>query len=243
MKCGGSGNDGRAQAAAYTYRHLQSRPDHPSIYGLVIKPQWYQVILSDPTGITASSQFKWSDLRLLQAYIYSHYYPPDNHPLVDDTVLRESLLPDAPTTWRFKVGRKVYTGGDCIAIGPAWGRGTKVFAVKIERRGITEEILIKDYFRHFRRRFKEEEVLMHVHADGDISGVVRLDSFEFVPLSGKRLTVGTIAENTLRERLRLLLLDRGESLEKARSVNDLMMCFYDAIEGALLISSRSQQTY
>ena len=231
VKCGGSGNDGCAQIAAYTYQHLQARPDHPSTYGLVITPQCYQIILSDPTGIIASPQVKWPDLRLLQAYVHSHYYPPDNHPLVDDKVSRETLLVDAPTTWRFNVGGKTYSNGNCIALGAGLGRGTKVFSVKIERRATIEELLIKDYFRHFRRRFKEESILTHIHADGDVPGVVRLDSYAFVPFGGKRLTVGSTSEHTLRERLRLILLDQGESLEKARSVNDLMMCFYDAIEG------------
>ena len=225
-----SSTSGRAQAAAYSYRHLQARPDHPSVYCLVVKPQGYRVLLSDPIGVIASEQSDWSDLTLLQGYIYSIYYPPNNHCMVDESVFLDEISPNAPAVWTFKFGRKKFVDGQPVAIGSAWGRSTQVYAVRTNTKA-KGELLIKQYYRHFKRRFREEVVLENIHAEGDITGVVRLSESIVVPWQGRDLTVGSKEDNTERHKVRLLLLDQGEPLDKAQSVNAILMCFYDVLEG------------
>ena len=228
-----SSTNGLAQAAAYSYCHLQARPDHPSVYCLIVKPQGYRILLSDFTGITVSEQSYWSDLKLLEAYIYSIYYPPRNHCMVDESVSLQEINTQAPATWIFKFGKRKYVDGQPVSIGAAWGRSTRVYAVRTNTKA-KDELLIKQYYRHSGRRFKEEVILNHTHADGIIPGVVRLLQSTVVPWLRTALSVGTTEGNTDSHKVRLLLLDQGEPLAKARSVNDLLMCFYDVLEGTLL---------
>ena len=74
-------------------------------------------------------------------------------------------------------------------------------------------------------------MLKTIHAQGDIPGVVRLSESIIVPWREGELTVGLKEDNTERHKVRLLLLDQGESLDRAQSVNDVLRCFYDVLEG------------
>ena len=62
-------------------------------------------------------------------------------------------------------------------------------------------------------------------------GVVRLKFAEVVTVEGKAIQIGSEKGHNLRTKVRLVLWDSGRPLEEARSVNDLLRCFYDAIEG------------
>ncbi|EJF56487.1 hypothetical protein DICSQDRAFT_174870 [Dichomitus squalens LYAD-421 SS1] len=216
---------GRRQATTYAYRHHQARPDHPAFYCLVVKPQWYQVLLSDPTGVVASPETPWDhdDLRLLAAYIYSHYDPPRGHFLWDDTI---AWVPgatlDHPPTWKVKVQDQWYTQGQFIFIGR-----TTILRVSDADGG---EIVIKEVYRHHKRRFKEEVILAHVHGDGDVLGVVRLQGAEHVTTNNETIECAASGEETKRTKERFALLDSGSRLLDARTVNDLLEAVYDALE-------------
>ncbi|RPD61735.1 hypothetical protein L227DRAFT_592819 [Lentinus tigrinus ALCF2SS1-6] len=215
---------GRAQAASYAYRHLQARPDHPMVYCLVIKPQWYQVLLSSPSGIVASAQTSWDNLDLLLAYVYSHYDPRDDHFLDDDTLRWIApAVPKAAPSWEITFQGKVYEG-DVIFRGKPWGRRTTVFRATKS----VGQFIFKEQYRHEKRRFKEEEVLEHIHADGDIPGVVRLKAWENVHTGGKLLHIGS--GDGIRTKRRLAFYDDGEHLRNAKSVNDLLKAIYDVLE-------------
>ncbi|TBU23612.1 hypothetical protein BD311DRAFT_673589 [Dichomitus squalens] len=219
---------GRRQATTYAYRHHQARPDHPAFYCLVVKPQWYQVLLSDPTGVVASAQTVWGDLDLLAAYIYSHYAPPRGHFLWDDTI---AWVPgatlDHPPTWKVKVQDQWYTQGHFIFIGEPWGRRTTILRVNDDSGG---EIVIKEVYRHHKRRFKEEVILAHVHGDGDVLGVVRLQGAEHVTTNNETIKCTAKGEDTERTKERFALLDSGCRLLDAKTVNELLEAVYDALE-------------
>ena len=85
------------------------------------------------------------------------------------------------------------------------------------------------------RRFKEEDILTHIHADGDVPGIVRLKDAEEVMVDGRPIQCGSRELKNLRTKVRLALWDIGETMEKARSVNDVLACFYDAIQGKTLL--------
>ena len=220
---------GRAQAASYAYRHQQARPDHPMVYCLVIKPEGYQVILSSPNGIVASPMTPWLDDRLLVAYIYSHYYPPRDHFLVDETITwSPGPRPEDVPFWSIRFVGRDYTRGTFLFIGEPWGRRTTVL-LEFDKNG--NAIVIKETYRHFKRRFKEEDILRHIHGDGDVPGVVRLFDAERVKTDNKILQCGSKGAGTLRVKHRLALCDYGDRLSEAKSVNDLLEAIYDALEG------------
>lgn len=215
---------GRQQAATYAYRHHQARPDRPGFYLLVIKPQWYQVLYSDPTGVFASPHIPWDNTDLLVAYVYSHYNPPDAHFLWDETVrwFEHNGRCTFPS-WKIQVNGEWYTRGRFIFVGESWSRLTTTFGA---RNAHDQDVIIKDSYHKAGRRFKEEEILEHLHAEGDLLGVVRLHAHETLD---RFVLKGPAAE---RSRVRFVLLDSGSEFETAKTVNDLLKAVYDALEGA-----------
>ncbi len=216
---------GRAQAASYAYRHQQARPDHPMMFSLYIKPQYYQVILSSPNGVAASKATSWDELDLLFAYVYAHYDPLDDHFLDDETVRWNAPVGSSLPSWDITFKDTVYTG-HFVFVGDPWGRRTTVFRASSK---LGEQLIFKDTYRHDGRRFKEEDVLKHIHANGDIPGVVRLKDWEYVYTGGKPLEIRS--GDDVRRKVRLAFLDDGERLRAAESVNDLLKAIYDILEG------------
>ncbi|KAI1787263.1 hypothetical protein LXA43DRAFT_716444 [Ganoderma leucocontextum] len=221
---------GLDQAASYAYLFHQARPDHPACYSLIVKPEWYQVIVSEPSGIISSPKYNWGDLSLLIAYVYSHYVPPSNHTLIDETIRwdHDDSGSDrlALPTWSIRCGTRTFSKGTLLFIGSPWRRRTSVFkvvTVTADKRNLT--MVIKDSFRHFRCRFKEEDILRHIHRDGDVPGVVRFEDSEELAIF-----CGSNEKGDLRTRVRMSLWDSGESLLAARTVNNLLKAVYDALE-------------
>ena len=121
-----------------------------------------------------------------------------------------------------------YYQGRFLFIGEPWGRRTTVLRVTDHAGG---DIVIKETYRHHKRRSKEEEILTHIHDDGDILGVVRFKGAEHVTTGNKTLKCAAKGENTLRTKERFALLDSGCRLLTAKTVNDLLEAVYDALEG------------
>ena len=184
---------GRSQGAAYAYRHLQARPDHPTILVLLVKPEGYQVLLSDANGIIASKRSPWDDLELLQAYLYSLYVPPSNHAFFDPS-LSWYIGPDSAVApdWLIKFNAGLSSEhtfrGSLHFTGSPWSRRTTIFMAKDEE---DHPVIVKEYYRSDRRRFKEEDVLRQIHADGDVPGVVRLRCAEEVCVNGVPIQCGS----------------------------------------------------
>ena len=78
--------------------------------------------------------------------------------------------------------------------------------------------MFKDYYRQLIRRYDEGELLQDVHADGFVPGVVRFAASEDVEYDGEPIMSGE--GNDARIRRRFMMLDRGQELLKAKSVND-----------------------
>ncbi len=215
---------GRRQATTYAYRHHQARPDRPGFYVLVIKPQWYQVLYSDPTGVFASPQTSWTNTDLLAAYVYSHYNPPADHFLWDESIRWSEQRHGVCSfpSWKIDLGGRRYRQGQFIFIGEPWSRLTSTFDV-VDDDG--QHVIIKDCYRRDGHRFTEEGILEHLHAEGDLLGVVRPIGYES---SIRFVLKGRAAERT---RLRFAFLDSGSRLLKAKTVNDLLKATYDALEG------------
>ena len=221
--------------ATYAYCQQQARPDHPAFLCLTVKPQYYQIILSEPCGVVASPCFPWSELGALASFFHTIYVGSDNHFLHDSTVLWKCVpnntaasIVTFDVSWSIKCGGQWYTDGDMICdFGDAWGRRTTVFSV-IDSSG--QHAVIKEYYWHQKRRFEESNLLAFVHADGDVPGVVRMICCEDVVVDGRRIECG-VEGDSLRMKKRMALYDYGYSLLTARSVNALLRGFYDALEG------------
>ncbi len=94
-----------------------------------------------------------------------------------------------------------------------------------------DAVVIKELYRYVHRGLKEEEILEHIHKEGDVPGVVRLISAEHVASGNRDILCGDDEMNSSRVKLRLAFSDYGERLLRAESVNDLLEAIYDALEG------------
>lgn len=54
IDCKPTNEDGQGQETSYMKMHMYARPDMPGLYGLWVRPQYYQVLWSDASGVSAS---------------------------------------------------------------------------------------------------------------------------------------------------------------------------------------------
>ena len=111
-----------------------------------------------------------------------------------------------------------------LAAGAVWRNRTVVFDA---RDAVGRLAVVKETYCRVGDSVREDRLLRQVHARGDVPGVVRLRLSEVVEQGGEALQCRSV------EKLRLVMWDRGVPLEQARSVNDLLCCFYDVLEGEL----------
>ncbi|KAH9903400.1 hypothetical protein C8Q73DRAFT_751310 [Cubamyces lactineus] len=224
------GKDGKAQATRYAYKIQQARPDRPGYYVLSVKPKYFQVIYSSPLKPVASEHTRWTDLTALCAYVYSLYDPPEDHILQDRTVcwVEKGDKRFGRPSWTVRTEGKVYAAADLAFVGDPWGRRTTI--LRIERRG-QPTVVIKEAYIDCDRRFNEADLLADIHRDGYLPGVVLPISSEVVKTpDGRELVFARKDGSLTRKKLRIVLADVGYDLFCAKSVNDLLMAIYDALE-------------
>ncbi|KAI0772854.1 hypothetical protein BD413DRAFT_35975 [Trametes elegans] len=222
------GSDATPQVARYCYNALQARPDRPSFYGFSVKPQCFQIVFASPMGLFESEDLTWDNLSLLCAYIYSLYIPPDGHILHDTTIRFEERTDLGPPTWMISTPQGTYRRAEIVFVGHPWGRGTIVLRV-VSPDGVV--VMIKEYFSDSDRRYEEGELLDYIHENGFVPGTVRRRSVETVQSpNGGDLVFRSEDGMKVRRKRRLVLIDVGEDLRDAKSVNDLLMTMYDALE-------------
>ncbi|KAH9903424.1 hypothetical protein C8Q73DRAFT_722171 [Cubamyces lactineus] len=231
------GKDGKAQATRYAYKIQQARPDRPGMYVLSAKPGYFQVIFSCPVGPVASEHVPWTNLAALSAYVYSLYDSPDGHILYDRTVSWVEK-PDqrfGRPSWTVRTGGKVYESADACFVGNAWARRTTILRVE-QRYHRNPTTIIKEAYIDCDRRFNEADLLQQIHKDGYFPGVVYLLSSEEVKTGGQDIVFKN--DSITRKKVRIVLADVGFDLYHAKSVNDLLMTIYDALEVHRTIASK-----
>ena len=235
IECKPKEKKGRAQETSYMGLHMDARPDMPGVYGLWVRPQCYQVLWSDASGVSASPESSWNDCRLLEAYVYSLYHPPKGHILFDTTITAADEVPENLDRARWTIkGYRNEDYADCewIFVGSPWGRRTNVW----KHEGHEGPTVIKDAYRDNRRRYEEHQLLHKIHRNGVFPGVVRtLKPPKKFP---KIITVSK--PNERRTKTRLTMGSYGVSLHRAETVKDLLMAIYDIVEGScfpLLLST------
>ena len=110
------------------------------------------------------------------------------------------------------------------------GRRTRVYRADIEDEA---RLVIKDTYRRRNCPFREEDLLRHIHGDGDVPGFVRMHACEYVNADSDEEALHSNNEDDSRIQIRLALHDYVERLLKARSLNDFLKAIYDALEGEL----------
>ncbi|OBZ76717.1 hypothetical protein A0H81_03223 [Grifola frondosa] len=222
--------DGRAQAASYAWQHLQARPDHPGVYCLSVKPETYQVLWSDPSGVVASPHTSWKELQLLAAFLYSLYMPPLSHFVRDRSIVWTEPPGQVfgPPRWTITSQGVKYRDCSILFNGKAWGNRTTVFSSPAtESSGFA---IIKESYTDNASRFQEADILQHIHSDGLMPGVVRLVDSENVQVDEQAIGTSARCDATRRTKTRLIMGSRGTRLENARSIADLLKAIYDALE-------------
>ncbi|KAI0649937.1 hypothetical protein C8Q79DRAFT_357576 [Trametes meyenii] len=221
--------DGQAQATRYAFTSQQARPDRPGFYCLSVRLQAFQVVYSSPLGVQSSECKPWDDWKALCAYMYSLYFPPDDHILYDRTLARETSksITLGPASWVVQTVDGDYVGASIVFVGDVWGRRTTVFRV---RRDGCPPIMIKDSYIDCGRRFQEPALISHIHARGFVQGVVRHISAQDVKNRGNPILFRSQDGSLTRKKSRIVLADVGYDLTYANPVNDLLMAIYDALE-------------
>ena len=197
------------------------------------RPTNYQILWTDASGVIASPQYGWDELVPISRYVYSLYKPPDTHVLRDDTILPPPNLLNKtePLRWSIKgEGSTIFRNCTSLFVGSSWGRRTNVWHN-------TEDgnvVVIKDAYRDTSRRFKEDKLLKKIHSHGIFPGVVRLLSTTIPYTPFKTVIIPASPqvpiERPEREKLRLFLGSYGEEFRAAKTVRDILMATYDALE-------------
>ncbi|KAI0772818.1 hypothetical protein BD413DRAFT_473514 [Trametes elegans] len=216
-------------AANCLHRLQQARPDRPGCYALCGQPTGFQVLYASPLGIKiVTALTPWDDLHALCDYVRSLYDPPWQHFTYDPTISWSERSFFSSARWTIKMTGQDYTGARILFVGYPWGSRTTVFSLKD---GSYEATTLKEHFVSLYRPYDEAQLLIIIHADGDFPGIVRLVSAEYVKRNGKVIKFTDRDTGETRLKRRLAFADTGVGLEHARSVNDLLMTFYDALEG------------
>ena len=103
--------------------------------------------------------------------------------------------------------------------------------------------VIKDSYRDVQRRFQEDDLLRHIHSDGNSPDVVRnfpgvvrvlaagdVKGFDGKPIVTRSTTDGP-GKVGRRGKKRLVMGSRGSQPSAAESVKDVLMAIYDGAEG------------
>ncbi|CDO68436.1 hypothetical protein BN946_scf184707.g17 [Trametes cinnabarina] len=220
--------DGQAQATRYAFNIQQARPNRPGFYCLSVKPGKFQVVYSSPVGIEASELKPWSDCASLCAYIYSLYDPPADHILYDCTIVPKEPagVPFGKPMWTIQTADGTCTDALIIFLGDPWSRRTTVFRAILKGR----YVIVKESYFDCDRRYEEGELLTLAHADGFLPGVVHYIVFEDVKNGAEPIVLKRKDGELTRKKRRIVLADSGEELTFAKSVNDLLMAVYNALE-------------
>ncbi|KAI8989167.1 hypothetical protein BD414DRAFT_415083 [Trametes punicea] len=218
--------DGRSQAPAYANRFLRSFPDRVALYCLSVHWHGFRLYYADFTGILPTSVLPWNaeGLRKLASYVYSVHNPPAHHHPRDLSILWREI-PGNLTAWSIQVNGEMFPIRRVLLRSSPPRNDRTVFLVGC---GTTRHAIIKESYCDRWRQPDEAIFLRHIHCHGFIPGIVRLAHEEVVHFSGDDVIL-TVRGAPMSKR-RIVLADVGESLLRAKTVNDLLMAVYDALE-------------
>ncbi|KAI0372441.1 hypothetical protein BV20DRAFT_71775 [Pilatotrama ljubarskyi] len=216
---------------------LRRWPDRAGLYCMTLHPRGFKLHYADSSGAKSSDVMSWDNhgFKRISDYVYSLYHPPARHFLRDLTMtVHEYPNLDRPL-WSIRVNDEIFPYARNIFLaGPGWKR-TAVF---LAGQRPQQQAIIKDSYRKPLGYYEEPTFLKHIHCHGFIPGVIRLAHEELVYFAGEDNMVSVYRSPRVKHRM--VLADIGESLLHAKSVNDLLMAIYDALEVHRVLASRAK---
>ncbi|KZV94111.1 hypothetical protein EXIGLDRAFT_835198 [Exidia glandulosa HHB12029] len=237
----------------------QARPDLPGCLSLVTSRRCCRIVWSDPTSAYASAVTHWSNpvtLSSVLRFIHRLY-----NPLVRDFTVQLELpdlsgqaetssrtpgcsfprkLHETRPVWLVEDdGGTVYRATKVLAVGKPWTRLNWVAsASECRPPGVTEfrecpRTVIKDSWpRIADEPAGESAVLQHLHSDGAMAGVCRLQTaFRIACGSGDVRTVDVPGSGFAARRKHRMILDgTGDHLYSCSSVVDFLVVMYDVLD-------------
>ena len=219
----------------------------PGVYGFFVNAEVYSITWSDPSGLVISPPIPWTNLRPLECYIHSLYFPRSDHPLWDPSITDPTLKKPSETAsrspdekieavphWTIEFDGKIYKDCYLSHVGSCRGRRTTVFMHDGDDKD--DFAVIKDSYPDDRRRFEEIALLNYIHEDVIFPGVVRvLAAGDVKGFDGKPIVTRSTADGPgkvgRRGKKRLVMGSRGSQPSAAESVKDVLMAIYDGAEG------------
>ena len=210
--------DNIRQAVAYSRYLLMARPDRVAVLGLYIKSDGFAVVLMDPTRVYRTAHIPWEHALgkvLLLRVLYYVVCPPEL--MVDPTIRR-----DDHGGFQITINGKVHTNYRLSSI-PTFGHWTTI--LKPEAPGP----VFKFQYLRPAELIPEGIVLSHVHCNGDIPGVIRINRYGWV-----RRTDGDIVAcptGDQRQKVYLELKDTGDLFMGINTPRDALIVIWDLLEG------------
>lgn len=217
-----------ARAASYTTHHLQTRPDLRMALGISVKKEYCKLFASTADGIYQTGRIVWKDIgvkdyRLLCAWMWRLYAPDTDPSLTIDYKM------DGPPTFTLSQNGKQYSELFVMFAGESIGRRTIVMGRE------DDELVIKEQYIKQGRQSMEKEILKKIHGDGasPFPGVVSLAPSSLPSSSAIFVTDirGKNSRQVTRNKIRLLLNERGNRLLEVKTPKEVLMLLYDALEG------------
>ncbi|GJJ08996.1 hypothetical protein Clacol_003217 [Clathrus columnatus] len=228
------------QAIDYIETLLQYRPDKVYTFGMSCNQELYQFYYADACIQKSSPVFRWKDsLDEFIQFVYTLYFNYENDIGRDKSYTLHGVMwqqqpkaVNASARWRVSFDGRT---NEVQRIFARKGKGRRTWL------GIGQEInefstvtntpekdrirIVKDMWRDTSRRFKESEILNHIHKDGYIAGVVR-------HISASPVSELTVADPIKGDRMkeRVVMASTGLRLSACESVLDFLKVMYDLVE-------------
>ncbi len=231
LPCSFVGDRAIDQLIPTVQNYLIARPDIQGVYCLNTCPESYQILWCDVDGPVASRRYTWNEIHSLIAYIYSLYIPPATHSPPDTSVRLVCDSAISVPRWDIVYGDQLYKGCLMSHCSEPWGRRMVCFSHSTSRHNFA---MIKDVYWNPNQQADEITLLREIHQNGLMPGVVRLvhsPSVQDTKNGPVPTAMPHTGDTTVRQRRRLCFGSEGLNLTQARSVRDLLMAIFDAIEG------------
>ena len=229
----------RPRHEASTLYLLQARPDRVSVQGFYVDEKNAVLVLSGASGVTKNPKLDLKNANhvwLMYAIVKRLYEP--TFLMVDPTVKKRKdltkTLGSLTSLWSFDImlAPTNWPSVECIGYRienarASIGQRTRIF-VNNDNPTILNSVgisVIKDQYRCQDHHFDEAEILHHIHADGQIPGVVQIAHSEAVMWSnGTHIHVGN------QHKTRIGLQQYGKPFIDLKTPLEALIAIYNLLE-------------
>lgn len=225
---------GLRQAISYTLFLLKARPDRVSVQGVYADCEGVVLIISSASGVKKSPKLHLthtSHLQLIHAFIKRIYEPHSS--MIDPTITRRKQ----DLRWVFDIkipNLPLCRGYEILSARVSLGQRTHIFVneeTPARFNNISIPIIKDQYPDNNTHQSDEAKIINHIHAKGEVPGVVRLVYEGLVQNDdGSTVTSGD------RKKTRLCLSERGTHFMDIKTPLEVLIAIYDLLEGCIFQS-------